>query len=74
MKIKSATGTTGFIIDTLGGYMFRVYHNDGEFTDYTLHHGDLEVTIKDEDAVFYPDGKGGGALDYSPETRGIEIK
>jgi hypothetical protein len=74
MKIKQATGTTGFILDTLDGYVFRVYHEAGNFTDYNLRSGDLEVTIVDEDACFYPNDKGGGTLDYGPETLGLDIK
>jgi hypothetical protein len=74
MKIKNAVGTTGFILDTLDGYVFRVYHEDHSFTDYDLRHGDLEVTIVDEDAFFYPNDKDGGTLDYSPATQGLDIK
>ena len=74
MKIKQATGTTGFILDTLDGYVFRVYHKDNSFTDYNLRSGDLEVTIVDEDAFFYPNERGGGTLDYGPETLGLDIK
>lgn len=70
-KFKIATGTTGFILDTIDGYVFRVY-DKGEmsFTDYDLHHSDLEVTIVDEDAVFYEKENGIGSLDYSPQTLG----
>lgn len=74
MITKPATGTTGFILDTLDGYVFRVYHKDGGFTDYDLRHSDLEVTIRDEDAVFYELDNGQKLLDYSPPTLGIEIK
>jgi hypothetical protein len=75
MNIKNAAGTRGFVLDTLDGPVFRVYNKDHSFTDYKLHHGDLEVVIVDEDAFFYPDSKGrdGGTLDYSPGTRGIDI-
>lgn len=74
MITKPATGTTGFILDTLDGYVFRVYHKDGGFTDYDLRHSDLEVTIRDEDAVFYELDNGQKLLDHSPPTLGIEIK
>jgi len=74
MEIKNAVGTRGFVLDTLSGPVFRVYHKDHSFTDYTLRHGDLEVVIVDEDAFFYPNDKGGGTLDYSPGTRGLDIK
>lgn len=73
-KFKVAAGTTGFILDTIDGYVFRVY-NKGEssFTDYDLLHSDLEVTIVDEDAVFYERENGIGSLDYSPQTLGYPI-
>ena len=73
-KFKVATGTTGFILDTIDGYVFRVY-DKGEmsFTDYDLHHCDLEVTIVDEDAVFYERENGIGSLDYSPQTLGYPL-
>jgi hypothetical protein len=74
MNIKNAVGTRGFVLDTLDGPVFRVYHEDNSFTDYDLHHGDLEVIIVDEDAYFYPNNKGGGTLDYSPATQGLDIK
>lgn len=74
MKATSATGVTGFVLDTIDGYVFRVYHDDGGFEDYDLRHGDLEVTIQDTDAVFYQLDNGRRLLDYSPPTLGIEIK
>ena len=59
-----AKGTKGFILDCMDGKVyFRVYHNDivdnggfVTFTDYKIAHPDLEVTIIDEDAVFYGEG------------------
>ena len=74
LKITNAVGTRGFVLDTLAGRVFRVYNKDHSFTDYDLHHGDLEVIIVDEDAFFYPNDKGGGTLDYSPGTQGLDIK
>jgi hypothetical protein len=68
---QQATGTTGFILDTIDGYVFRVYHKAGDFTDYKLLSSDLEVKIVDEDAFFYPNDKGEGTLDYGPDTLGI---
>jgi hypothetical protein len=50
---------------------FRVYNENGAFTDYHLVHYDLVVTIVDKDAAFYssPDYD---RLDHSPSTLGIQ--
>ena len=69
MKIP-AFGTEGHLIYTgVGRYMFRVYTENFEFTDYDLLHCDLSVTITDKDATFYSDDKG-NRLDHSPATLG----
>lgn len=70
MKMR-ANGVEGILIYTGGPthYVFRVYTDSGEFTDYDLHHGDLSVTITDEDATFYSDDQG-NRLDHNPETLG----
>lgn len=71
MKITSATGATGFILDKFDGtYSFRVYGENGTFIDYDLHHCDLAVTITDTDAAFYQD-ENRARLDHSPATLGI---
>ena len=49
----------------------RVYDQDHNFTDYDLHHADLEVTITDPDAYFYRD-EFTDRLDHSPDTLGIK--
>ena len=65
-----AFGVEGHLIYTASGkYMFRVYKENFEFTDYDLLHSDLCVTITDEDATFYSDEKG-NRLDHNPETLG----
>lgn len=72
-EAESAAGVKGVIIRTLHGvWMFRVYRDPGNFTDYELRHDDLNVTI-DEDAlaVFYKVGKR-DILDHSPEVLGLE--
>lgn len=75
MNVKSATGTTGFILNTVHGCFFRVYEKDSTaFRDYELRHSDLEVTIQCDDAVFYELDIGVNLLDHSPETLGIDIK
>ena len=72
MKL-SANGVEGHLLYTgTGQYVFRVYTDNFEFTDYDLLHSDLCVTITDKDATFYSDNKG-NRLDHTPETLG-EIK
>jgi hypothetical protein len=51
--------------------MFRVYDRDHNFTDYDIHHADLEVTITDPDAFFYRD-EFTDRLDHGPETLGLD--
>ena len=70
MKLKSANGTSGVLLPIGETWVFRVYHENGEFTDYDIHHSDLSVTINDEDAYFYSNGQT-EYLDHSPETLGI---
>ena len=70
MKLR-AEGVEGQLIYTGAGvYVFRVYTDNYEFTDYDLLHSDLSVTITDRDATFYSDDKG-NRLDHNPETLGI---
>ncbi len=41
-----------------GGFTFRVYHQNGEFSDYDLNHDDLAITIAaDALASFYAFGE-----------------
>jgi len=71
MKL-SAQGVEGQLIYTGAGvYVFRVYTDNFEFTDYDLLHCDLSVTITDADATFYSDDTG-NRLDHNPATLGIE--
>ena len=71
MKPVSANGVSGHLISVEGRTMFRVYDADHNFTDYDLHHADLEVTITDPDAYFYRD-EFTDRLDHSPGTLGIK--
>ena len=71
MKPVPANGVTGHLISVEGRTMFRVYDQDHNFTDYDLHHADLEVTITDPDAYFYRD-EFTDRLDHSPATLGIK--
>ena len=69
----SANGVAGMLLRSFdGSYFFRVYHDDGAFTDYELRHDDLSVTIS-EDALasFYKLGDT-NILDHAPEVLGLE--
>ena len=47
-EVQDASRVSGTLIKILDGtrdFAFRVYHGDGEFTDYDLNHDDLAVTI-----------------------------
>jgi len=68
---KSANGVTGVLLPIGEVWVFRVYHSDGEFTDYDIYHSDLQVTINDADAYFYERENGEPYLDHSPQTLGI---
>lgn len=52
---KPAGGTKGVLCKSaVGDYFFRVYATDGTFTDYSIRHDELEVTISaDEMASFF---------------------
>ncbi len=75
MRVKSAKGVKGFILRTFDkeglNYVFRVYHEDGNFSDYSIDHCDLEITIEDEDAFFYEKGES-MVLDYGLNTLGLK--
>jgi hypothetical protein len=71
MKPISARGVTGHLISVMGKTMFRVYDQDHNFTDYDIHHADLEVTITDPDAFFYRD-EFTDRLDHGPDTLGLK--
>ena len=70
IKVKQANGITGCLL-RVGWvtWVFRVYNEDKTFTDYDLHHSDLNITIADEDAYFYT-SKDKNILDHSPKTLG----
>jgi len=71
---KPAKGTKGFLLYTFNNeYVFRVYEEDHRFIDYEIHHYDLELTIKDDDATFYEFEDGRNVLDYSYEITDSEL-
>ena len=51
-KPVSANGITGILLPIGGSMVFRIYKENGDFTDYDIYHSDLCVTIADEDAYF----------------------
>jgi len=71
-EVTSAEKTKGILIRSGRNYFFRVYQNDGEFTDYDISHDELSITI-DTDAMasFYTDGKN-FVLDHSPSVLGLK--
>ena len=69
---KPAKGMKGIILYTFNNkYVFRVYKEDNSFTDYGIHHCDLDVTIDSDDAVLYEYEDGRNILDHSYEVLGI---
>lgn len=71
-NVRSANGVEGHLIYTAMGYfMFRVYEQDGSFTDYKILHSDLLLKIIDADAAFYEERDGTPVLDHLPTTLGI---
>lgn len=71
-EVTPANGIRGFLLRGPYGFFFRVYHIDGEFTDYDIRHDDLEVTITpDAMASFYRIGQD-LVLDHSPEVLGLQ--
>jgi len=70
---RLAKGAEGILIRVLDDVMFRVYHANGEFTDYDIAHSDMAITITDPDAWFYENSeKNTAVIDHSPQTLGIE--
>ena len=71
-KPVSANGMSGVLLPIGGSMVFRIYKENGDFTDYDIYHSDLCVTISDEDAYFYMGKDGEPYLDHSPATLGKE--
>lgn len=72
-EVRSAAGVKGVLIRTAGAATaFRVYDDQGCFTDYELRHNDLSVTIDaDELAALYKVGER-DILDHSPQVLGLK--
>jgi hypothetical protein len=70
---RPARGTEGILIRVSDDIVFRVYHENGEFTDFDIAHSDMAITITDPDAWFYEkSNENTAAIDHSPQTLGIE--
>lgn len=73
MTNKTANGVVGDLIycHATKNYVFRVYDQNYNFTDYDIVHNDLRVKIIDPDAHLY-ERNGVCELDHSPATLGIK--
>ena len=71
-EVQPAAGIAGVLIKAAGdGLAFRVYQEDGIFTDYEIRHDELALTIaEDELATFYKIGDR-FILDHSPQVLGL---
>lgn len=67
----SADGQEGVLIYAGENYYFRVYDNEGDFTDYKILHSDLSIVIKDPDAYLY-NFDDIQFLDHGPDTLGVK--
>lgn len=69
-----ADGTDAVLIRGTDTFFLRVYSDNGQFTDYDIHHDDLSVRIADDAlASFYSDGER-RYIDHSPEVLGLVRK
>jgi hypothetical protein len=72
-ETEPAAGVKGILIRDLNGEItFRVYHDDGQFTDYEIRHDDLGVTIDENELASFYKVDGHNILDHSPEVLGLE--
>ncbi len=73
-EVSDAGGVRGFLLRSAvdGSFFFRVYHDNGEFTDYEIHHDDLEVTIAPDALASFYKFNDRLILDHSPEVFGLE--
>ncbi len=70
--VTPAGGVKGVLIRSGTEFFFRVYRNDGAFTDYEIFHDDLSIVIdSDELASFYNEGES-HILDHSPNVFGLK--
>ena len=73
MNPQKITTLEGILCRSVKNRMFfRVYNNDGTFTDYDIAHSDLKIQIlgTDGDAFIYETSEG-MVIDHSPQTLGL---
>lgn len=72
-EVRSAAGIEGVLVRTFDGeFCFRVYYDDGNFTDYEIRHSDLSITIDKQELAALYRSEGRNVLDHAPEMLGLE--
>lgn len=76
---KSAQGIKGYILyspfkQSGGGYFFRIYRDDGHFTDYDIRSEEIEVELKGDWISLYESEDGENYLDWSSKALGRQRK
>jgi hypothetical protein len=76
IKEKSAKGIKGHLLYSPFGnervirYFFRIYHDNGDFTDYDIKAEEIEVTLDGKWISLYESDGGNHYLDWSSKTLG----
>lgn len=75
---KPAQGTKGYFLYSPFGekfrYFFRIYHENGEFTDYDIRCEEIEVELLCDSLSLYSMDDGSKVLDWSSKALGRETK
>lgn len=74
MKETPSQGAKGYFLYNPLEYFFRVYHENGEFTDYDIFCEELEVELLSDWVSFYERADGTKFLDWSSKALGKEEK
>ena len=72
MTEKPSQGTRGyFLYSPLSkNYFFRVYHDNGDFTDHDIHCEEIEVELLSDWLSFYEKDDNTKTLDWSSKALG----
>ena len=72
IKEKPTKGVKGFILYSPFGkrYFFRIYHSQGQFTDYDIRAEEIEVELDGEWLSLYESENGRNYLDWSSKALG----